>query len=801
MPKLTIIQTSFNAGELSPDLGGHVDIDRYQNGVKTMLNAVPQVQGGAKRRAGTRIIAQAKYPDRTTRLIPFVFNKTQAYMLELGDLYARFFTASGQITSGGMPIELATPYAQDQVFNVEFAQGADTMFMANENFPIKRLVRLSSAAWTIGDAPFGPGPIDEIGKRIAGPLTLSGTAVGATVDVFSSAGGLLSSDVGRNIAAGTGIAEIIGVASATNATARITASFDAPSYSATAWKLDQSPRVAITPSNSGPANGAVTLTADGPAFGTNVASLTGTTMTITTSTDHDFAIGQTVVLSGFESAGLDGTYVITGIPSANAFQFTFNGSLLAGGTLGFCYAYATGDAFRTEDIGSYVEVNGGLVLITGVSQYNKAYGQIIKALDATITAPPDSWSMKTGVWNSIDGYPRAVSLYQQRLYAAGSANFPETVWASGTGLYFDFTPGTDDADAFSYTAASDQVSQIQHLAASRILTVLTQGEEFTVSGGSSGSITPTNISVQSQSIFGCSQARPVRVANELIYAQRAGKKIRSMAYDFNTDSFRSQNLTRLASHVTGPGIVDMAFQAEPNPVVWMVRSDGVLVSLTYDRDDNVCGFARHTTDGKFKSVCVIPGDEADVVQCVVERVVNGQTVQYIEQFDEEIMTDAAIVGTIPEGATTWTGLDLLEGKACDVKGDGVYLGQFSVKGGQITLPRTAYSIEVGLHYDTEIVTLSPNVSGGMTTSQGNQVRSGDAIVRMHESTNLLVNDQRVIFREFGASVLDQAPALFTGDKEISRFGWDKLSEVSLKQDQPYKWYVLAFIRHFTVNNG
>jgi hypothetical protein len=287
----------------------------------------------------------------------------------------------------------------------------------------------------------------------------------------------------------------------------------------------------------------------------------------------------------------------------------------------------------------------------------------------------------------------------------------------------------------------------------------------------------------------------------LIYAQRAGKKIRSMAYDFNTDSFRSQNLTRLASHITGPGIIDMAFQAEPNPVVWMVRSDGVLVSLTYDRDDNVCGFARHTTDGLFKSVCVIPGEDADIVQFVVQRTINGTTVQYIEQFDQDVMTDSAILGANASGATVWDGLSLLEGKACDVKGDGVFLGQFTVTGGQITIPRIAYEIEVGLHYDSEIVTLSPNVSGGITTSQGNQMRSGDAIIRMLESVNCMVDNQRIAFQQFGIDVLDKAPAPFTGDKVISRAGWDEKSEISLKQDQPYQWYVLAFIRHFTVNNG
>lgn len=800
MPKLTIIQSNFNAGELSPDLAGHIDIDRYTNGAKSMLNTVPQLSGGGKRRGGTRIIARAKYPDRTTRLIPFVFNKAQAYQLELGDLYARFYTPAGQIVSGVTPIEIATPYPQSEVFNVEFTQGSDTMFLANELFPIKRLVRLSSAAWTLGDAPFDPGPIDEIGVRPTVPVTLSSITPG-TATATTTSPVFLPSDIGRNLVSGSGIAEIVGYTSATLVTLDINAAFSANVLGGNTWKLDQSPQVALTPSNSGPVDGSISLTADGLPVNVTSLSLTSGTMTLTTDTPHGISIGQNFVLSGFESAGLDGLYAAVTTPNTLTLTFVFNGSLLAGGTFGALYAYGVGSAWRGGDEGSYVSINGGLVLLTQIISTSKAFGQIITELSATVTAPASSWSMKSAVWNPVDGYPRAVSRFQQRLYAAGSPNFPETIWASGTGLYFDFTPGTNDDNAFSYAADSDQINEIVHLASSKILAVLTQGEEFSVTGGSSSSITPTNIDISSQSVFGSAQARPVRVANELIYAQRAGKKIRCMAYDFNTDSFRSQNLTRLAAHITGPGIIDMAFQAEPNPVVWMVRSDGVMASLTYDKDDNVCGFAQHTTDGLFKSVCAIPGPDGDIVQVVVQRTVNGQPVQYIEQFDDDVMTDAAILGTNGAGATVWTGLDLLEGKTCDVKADGVFMGQFTVTGGQITLPRTATSIEVGLHYDSEIVTLPPNAGGGITTSQGNQVKSGDAIVRMLGSINLLVDDQRVAFQEFGANVLDKAPAPFTGDKDISRMGWDKFSSVTLKQDQPYEWHVLAFIRHFTFNNG
>ncbi|WP_244126798.1 hypothetical protein [Burkholderia gladioli] len=798
MAKITTLQSNLNAGELSPPLGGHIDLDRYANGVKVMLNAIPQIEGGSRRRFGFRQIAPTK-STFTTRLVPFVFSKSQAYVVELGEQYARFYTVDGQILQGGVPIELATPWTAAQVFSLEYTQNSDTMFVAHPSMPIKRMVRVLQTTWSLGDAPFDPSPVDEVGERPPATLTLSATT--GTISVASSAAVFLQSDIGRNIVAGSGIAEITAVSSGSAATAIVRGAFSGTSFAQNAWKLDQSPLVAITPSNATPVGGSIALVAAGPPFSVGTISQTGSTVTVTTNGAHGYSVGNRVVLSGFQGSGIDGLYDIATVPTPTTFTFSFGGQLIAGGTLGAVYQYGVGQAWRAQDVGAYVEINGGLVELTAFDSATRMYGVIKRELSSTLTAPSTGWTLKSAMWNAIDGYPAAVSLFKQRLYAAGSSGYPMRLWASGIGLYLDFTPGTNDGDAFGYDMASDQVNQTVHLASAKILAALTQGEEFTVTGGTTGAITPTNIDVDSQSVYGCAQARPVRVGNEIIYAQRAGTKIRAMTYDLNTDAYRSQNLTRLAAHVTGPGIVDMAFQAEPVPIVWMVRSDGVLVSMTYDRDDNVCGFARHTTDGAFKSVCSIPGADGDVLFAVVQRTVNGQTVQFVERLDETLQTDAAIVGSNPTGSATWGSLGSLEGKKCDVKADGVYMGQFTVTDGSITLPRTAEAVEIGLHYDSEITFLSPNVSGGLGTSQGNQQRTGAVILRFLNTIRCLVGDQILPFRHFGTNVLDKPPEPFTGDINISEFGWGPLSEITIKQDQPYDWYVLALIRQFTVNAG
>jgi len=129
------------------------------------------------------------------------------------------------------------------------------------------------------------------------------------------------------------------------------------------------------------------------------------------------------------------------------------------------------------------------------------------------------------------------------------------------------------------------------------------------------------------------------------------------------------------------------------------------------------------------------------------------------------------------------------------------MGQFTVTDGAITLPRAASSVEVGLHYGSQIVALTPNISGGIGTSQGNAQRSGRIIVRLLDTIRCVVNGQPIAFRNFGVDVLDKVPESFTGDKDISEFGWDTSAEITIEQDQPYQWYVLALIRQFTVNSG
>jgi hypothetical protein len=85
-----VIQKSFSAGEISPEMVARTDLDGYHSALKTCLNFIVSPTGDVKNRAGTKFVKETKNPADRVRLLSFTFNKDQSYCLELGDGYMRF---------------------------------------------------------------------------------------------------------------------------------------------------------------------------------------------------------------------------------------------------------------------------------------------------------------------------------------------------------------------------------------------------------------------------------------------------------------------------------------------------------------------------------------------------------------------------------------------------------------------------------------------------------------------------------------------------------------------------------------
>ena len=253
-----------------------------------------------------------------------------------------------------------------------------------------------------------------------------------------------------------------------------------------------------------------------------------------------------------------------------------------------------GVGWLATDVGRTISMNNGKATITARTSATVAVATVTDAFDNTnaVTA----WQL--GAFSDTTGHPSSVSFFEQRLVFAATNDQPQTMFFSKSGDYENMGSGTNDDDAMVYTIASNQVNAIKSLKATRTLICMTTGGEYSVSAGNASAITPTNISIVKQSNYGSAGVDALSIGNATIFLQRAKRKLRELAYNFDTDGYVAPDLTILSDHITETGIVQMDYQQEPYSVVWAARTDGVLSGLTYNRLENVVAWHRHILGGK-----------------------------------------------------------------------------------------------------------------------------------------------------------------------------------------------------------
>ena len=240
-----------------------------------------------------------------------------------------------------------------------------------------------------------------------------------------------------------------------------------------------------------------------------------------------------------------------------------------------------------------------------------------------------------GSMNIAFEFPSACSFYQQRLVYANSVNRPESVWLSQIGRYNNFSKHDPiiASDSFSFDTAGNTVNPIKHLIDIGRLVAFTGTGEWIINGDDAGGLTPHSVNMQQVSYNGASNVRPVVIDNSVIYVQAQGSIVRDFSYSAEARNYAGRDLTIYNSHlVDGYHIVDMAFVKVPNPIIFAVRNDGVLLSLTYERGEEILGWARHDFEGgKVENVAVVPENLTDTLYLTIKRTINGEERRYIER--------------------------------------------------------------------------------------------------------------------------------------------------------------------------
>lgn len=810
MPTAAVPLTNFTAGELTPLLEARVDLAQYANGCKTLKNFLVHPQGGAYRRGGTQYISDVKTASKKVRLVPFEFSISQAYILEFGENYIRFYTNGGQLVSGSpsAAVEVTTTYSESELFELQFAQSADILYITHPDHAPAQLARTSATTFTLTDIVFEDGPyLDE--NIEATTLTPSATTGSVNITASATTGinggdGFQSTDVDRLVRIG---------------------------HVATAWAASTA-----------------------------------------------YSVGDVVRNNdNIYEATRAGTSAGSGGPSGEGDSIVDN----------------TATWKFIEDGG----VRWGYAQITSITSTTIAVATVLK--DFGGTSAETSWRL--GAWYG-GSYPRCVAFYEQRLYFAGSTDNPQTLWGSKSGDYTNFAPGALAEDGVTYTIATDQVNAIYWLSPGKVLAVGTAGGEFKVSASTQEeALTPTNVRVVRETSYGSAYILPVRVGPVVLYTQRAGRKLREFVYQFETDAYVSPDLNLLAEHITQTGITQVAYQQEPDSIIWCVLTDGTLVGLTYQREQKVVAWHRHTlggtsdaagTSAEVESVAVIPGTNEDEVWVSVKRYINGATDRYIERLEvglddtesQELAffvdsgltlnspvtitgataADPVVVtapthgfsdgdyvdirdvagmaelngkrfivsnsttntfelqnqastdidgsaytayisgGTVRKAVTTISGLDHLEGETVAVLGNGAVQASQTVASGSITLQTRASIVHAGLSYTSELET--QRLEGGSRDgiSQGKIRRIHEVILRLYRSLGGEVgkvdgNIDQPPFRDSSDS-MDAAPSLFTGDLRVDfPDGYDRKGTIYLRQQQPLPYTILGIFAHMKAN--
>lgn len=689
-----LLQPSFSSGELDPRSYGRVDIAKYQTGAKIVRNFITQVHGGITNRQGTDLVAEVKSSTVVGRLLPFEFSTTQSYVLAFGNssmlvvkdgglvleankvitgttnaspvvvtsnahgysngnrvfvsgtglayldnkywivanVAANTFELSGSAAPGATSatgtvarvFDLAAPYTEAQLPGISYAQLNDVMTLAHSGVRPKNLSRTDHAAWTFADMPFEAGPFQNVNvtstKGVVASATTGSVTIKSSHPIFSAnnIGQLFyieQKDYGKPWEVGKAVSDgdvrrsdgkyYEALGGGTTGTLRPSHFADVASDGTVEWLYLHN------------GWGVVLITAYTDAY-----TVTGTVQSLLPSV----VVYTEKTITGAANNG-SGLVQIT----SNAHGFSNDDYVMVYGVTGTTEANGlwriSGVTANTFDLEGSAFANA--YVSGGKATKNGTY----------------KWAL--GAWGGDQGWPSALTYFQQRKLLAATTAAPSTIWPSGTNAFQFFgksAPIADD-DSFNMVLASNQSNAIRHLASHGKLITFTAGSKWVIPDDDNNpTLTPSKRSARPQGSIGASTVRPIEIEDSVVYVADKGQAVYDISYQFATNSYAGNDLSVLSQHLLeNHTIIAAAYQHVPDKIMWMVRDDGVLIGLTYLKEHQVWGWHRHDTGngrGWFEDVCVISeGGEHRVYFLVRRRTKSGATKRYIERMASRLHTD------------------------------------------------------------------------------------------------------------------------------------------------------------------
>ncbi|MCB0252170.1 MAG: hypothetical protein KDI55_00390 [Anaerolineae bacterium] len=361
------------------------------------------------------------------------------------------------------------------------------------------------------------------------------------------------------------------------------------------------------------------------------------------------------------------------------------------------YTSGTADVALTYNGGS----STGIVRVVAFNDAQSVDIEVLETLASTTST--NEWS--EGAWSDYRGWPEGIGLFNGRLWEG----YGDQYAGSRSDAYSSFGLGENDDDAIIRSIGTGRVENIVSMLPLARLLALTGGAEVEIKGSSFDEpMTPGNASSRNISTHGASPVHPVVVDTQGMFISRSGAKLLEAFYSVDANAYRTRSLMRLHKKIGRPGLRQIAVSREPDTRIWVVRTDGQLLCLIYEPDDNVVGWQRIITNGTVESVAVLPGDEEDEIYIAVNRPASdgGEAVRCIEKLgrlDIESATDArqfdSWVEYVGESTDVVGGFEHLAGREVVVWVDGARHPNVTIDAdGNLRLTYEGENISAGLGY-------------------------------------------------------------------------------------------------------
>ena len=759
-----------------------------------------------------------------------VANKT-ANTFEIQNASSVAINSSGYTayTSGGTAsriIELTTTYTSSQVQELQFAQSADTLYIVHKDHPLRKLQRSSHTSWTLSTPSITTGPFRTVnGDRT---LKIVPSFASATITNITQANPAVVTTSATHAFTNGQYVTITGVVGMTEVN---TLSFIVANATATTFELQSTDSTGFTAYASG---GTATLSPS--AFGTHIV---GAVCTLTATGGHtpftSTMVGSLMRLSeegassGYQAAPVGNA----GIPIAVGDVYTNSGKVygISATTIanwqpinrvpshdsGTIRVYNGSVSIGTYFDSAFLHPTYCVVEITGYTSSTVVTARIVRYHMPKSIVDSGTSFWEEGAWSERRGYPRAIAFYEQRLFLAGGESDPTVVWSSRSGAYENFEDGSQDSDALVYRVPGRSADVIRWLHAGRVLTAGSSFGEFAFASSSQNqALTPSNVKASAQTSFGSSSCLPLPMGQAVLYPQRNGnasnpaKKLREFQYRYDQDAFGSTDLTVFSEHIFGDGITRLAYQTEPDSIIWALRNDGTLAACTYERQQEVVAWHRHElggTSAAVKAIAVMPSDDGDVLWMSVQRTIGGSTVRYIEYMvptfkDDDDKADAKILDchATYSGASssTITGLWLLAGEAVTILNNGsVETGTVSAAG-TLTLARATTKAHIGYAYTATVESEDLEAGAQAGTAQSRAKRISQIYLRVLNSLGGSAgpdtsNQKTLLYRRPSDPMGTSAP-LTSGFIELDfPGGWERFARVRVEHDEPLPFHLTSMV--------